>query len=448
MSEQNFDLVIRGGQAVMPSGIVSADIGIVGERIVSIGDLACAKASATFEARGLHVLPGVIDTHVHFREPGHLEKEDMETGSRAALLGGVTAVFEMPNTNPPTTTRETIADKLKRAEARMQCDYAFYVGATAENAASLGELEMLPGVAGVKAFLGSSTGSLLLDKEPDIIAALKSGKRRMAVHSEDEARLKERAKLAMPGDPSTHPIWRDVETAVRSTTRILGLAREAKRRLHVLHVTSAEELPLLAEARAFATVEAAVPHLTLAAPDCYRRLGAYAQINPPIREARHRDALWQAVREGLIDTLGSDHAPHTRQDKEGIYPQTASGLTGVQTLVTIMLDHVNSGRLSLERFADIASAGPARVFGIANKGRIARGYDADFTIVDMAARRRIENAQIASRCGWTPYDGMTTIGWPVATILRGRVVMRDGALEAASKGRPLDFLEVNAAPAA
>src|SRR6266700_1665154 len=323
MSEA-FDLLIRGGICVTPSGIASADVGIRSGRIAAIGALSHASASEMFEAQGLHVLPGIIDTHVHFREPGDLEKEDMKTGSRAAVLGGVTAVFDMPNTNPPTTARLHVEDKLRRAAARMYCDHAFYVGASPENIGDLAQLEQLPGVAGVKAFLGSSTGSLLLDKEDDILAALRGGRRRLAVHSEDEARLRARAKLAMPGDPRTHPVWRDVETARISTERVLRLARSAGRRLHVLHVTTAEELPLIAAARDIATLEAAVPHLTLAAPECYERLGAYAQINPPIRDARHREALWQAMAEGLIDVVGSDHAPHCHADKSGIYPQTAS----------------------------------------------------------------------------------------------------------------------------
>ena len=440
MSE-TFDLLIRGGTCVTPSGIAAADVGVKAGRIAAIGALSQADAGEVFDARGLHVVPGVIDTHVHFREPGNLEKEDMETGSRAALLGGVTAVFDMPNNNPPTTTRLQVEDKLKRAAARMYCDHAFYVCASPDNIGALPELERLPGVAGVKAFLGSSTGSLLLDKEELILAALKSGSRRISVHSEDEARLRARAKLAMPGDPRTHPVWRDVETARISTERVLRLARMAGRRLHVLHVTTAEELPLIAAARDIATLEAAVPHLTLASPECYERLGTYAQINPPIREARHREALWQAMAQGLIDVVGSDHAPHTRADKSGIYPQTPSGLTGVQTLVTIMLDHVNAGRMSLERFVDVTSAGPARVFAIAGKGRIAQGYDGDFTIVDLRAKRRIENRWIASRSGWTPYDGMETAGWPVATILRGRVVMREGALVDTPGGQALRFLE-------
>ena len=440
MSE-SFDLVIRGGVCATSMGLLSADVGIRGSRIAALGSLSGVKAAEIFEARGLHVLPGVIDTHVHFREPGHLEKEDMETGSTGALLGGVTAVFEMPNTNPPTTTRALIEDKLARACERMRCDHAFYVGASNENIGALSELERLPGVAGVKAFLGSSTGTLLLDKEEAILSALKSGRRRMAVHSEDEARLKERANLAMPGDPRTHPIWRDAEVARRSTERVLKLARAAGRRLHILHASTADEMPLLADARDIATVETAVPHLTLSAPECYERLGAYAQMNPPIREESHRAALWQAIGDGLIDVVGSDHAPHTRVEKDGLYPQTPSGLPGVQTLVTIMLDHVNKGRLTLERIVELTSAGPARVFGVAGKGRIARGYDADFAIVDLGAKRRIENRWIASRCGWTPHDGMETTGWPVATILRGSIVMRDGALQGSPQGRPLRCLE-------
>lgn len=437
----SFDLLIRGGTCVTPNGIEEVDIGVIGSRIVAVGALAGAKAAEELDAKGLHVLPGVIDTQVHFREPGNEHKEDLESGSHAAVLGGVTAVFEMPNTNPPTTTRLALEDKLARAKGRMHCDYAFYAGATPENVGALGTLEQMPGVAGVKAFLGSSTGTLLLNREEDIFAALKAGHRRMAVHSEDEARLRERKPLAKQGDVRTHPFWRDVETAQFSTERVLRLAKQAGRRVHVLHVTTEEELPLLAGARDFATVETTPQHLTLAAPECYDRLGTYAQMNPPIRESRHREALWRAVNDGLIDVIGSDHAPHSREEKEKAYPDSPSGMPGVQTLVTILLDHVNAGRLSLERFVDLTSAGAARIFGIASKGRIARGYDADFTIVDVNAKRKIENSWIASKCGWTPFDGMTTTGWPVATVIRGRTIVRDGALTASGQGVPVRFVE-------
>ncbi|HEY4987106.1 MAG TPA: dihydroorotase, partial [Bradyrhizobium sp.] len=307
-----FDLLIRGGIVATPNGIAEGDIGVTAGKIAALGSLSGAKAAETFDAKGLHVLPGVIDSQCHFREPGNAHKEDLESGSRAAVLGGVTGVFEMPNTNPPTTTRAAIEDKLSRAANRMHCDYAFYVGATPANIGALAELERMPGVAGVKAFLGSSTGTLLLDHETDIAAMLRAGRRRVAVHSEDEERLRQRKHLALKGDPRSHPVWRDAEVARLSTERVIRLARAAGRRLHVLHVTTADEIPLLAGARELVTAETTPQHLTLVAPECYERLGTYAQMNPPIREAHHRDALWAAVTDGVIDVIGSDHAPHTR----------------------------------------------------------------------------------------------------------------------------------------
>jgi dihydroorotase len=439
--KESFDLLIRGGVVATPNGIAPADIGVIGGRIAAIGSLAGAAAAEIFEAKGLHVLPGVMDTQVHFREPGNEHKEDLATGSLAAILGGVTSVFEMPNTAPPTTTRAAIQDKLLRAKSRMHCDHAFYVGATPANIGALAELERMPGVCGIKAFLGSSTGTLLLNKEEDILAMLKAGKRRVAVHSEDEDRMIARKHLAERGRPQTHPVWRDAEAARMSTERVLRLAKQAGRRLHVLHITTGDEIALLAGAKDFSTAETTPQHLTLSAPDCYERLGTYAQMNPPIRDESHRQALWTAVKEGVIDVIGSDHAPHTREEKDRIYPDTPSGMPGVQTLATILLDHVNKGNLTLERFIDLTSAGPQRIFGIAGKGRIARGYDADFTIVDMGLTRTIENRWIASRCGWTPFDGMTTKGWPVATILRGTTVMRDFAATGPAAGKPVRFVE-------
>ena len=440
MSE-TFDLLIRGGIAATVNGIAEADIGVKDGRIAAIGSFPHAKAAEIFEAKGLHVLPGAIDSQTHMREPGNEHKEDLETGSRAAVLGGITGVFEMPNTSPPTTNVAAIEDKLKRAANRMHCDYAFYAGATPANIPELAILEKMPGVCGIKAFLGSSTGTLLLNKPEDILAALKSGTRRVAVHSEDEDRLIQRKHLAERGRPVTHPVWRDVEAARVSTERVLRLAKQAGRRLHVLHVTTGDEIPLLAAAKDFATAETTPQHLTLSAPECYERLGTYAQMNPPIRDESHRQALWAAVRDGVIDVIGSDHAPHTREEKDKIYPDTPSGMPGVQTLVTLLLDHVNKGNMSLARFVDLTAHGPQRIFGLASKGRIARGWDADFTIVDMNHSRKIENSWIASRCGWTPFDGMTTKGWAVAAILRGQFVMRDFALAKASQGKPLRFVE-------
>ena len=441
MSE-SFDLVVEGGTCLTPAGRVAADIGVRGARIASIGDLSGAKAAARFAAKGLHVLPGVIDTQVHFREPGLEHKEDLETGTRGAALGGVTGIFEMPNTNPTTSDGAALADKLRRARGRAWCDHAFYVGATGDNAGLLARIEGLPGCCGVKIFMGASTGSLLVADDAHIEIVLRAGRRRVAIHAEDEPRMQERrALIKAGGGPAQHPVWRDEESALRATTRALALARKTGRPVHILHVTSAAEMPLLAQHKDIASVEVTPQHLTLAAPECYERLGTLAQMNPPVRDARHREALWRGLADGIVDVIGSDHAPHTREEKAKPYPASPSGMTGVQTLVPIMLDHVAAGRLSLERFVDLTSAGPQRLFNIAGKGRIALGYDADFTIVDLAHRRRIENSWIASRAGWTPFDGMTVTGWPRATIIRGRIVMHDDELQDAPAGEPIRFVD-------
>lgn len=439
---ETFDLALIGGHCWTLDGLRKVDIGVRAGRIAKLGPISPMAAGEVIKAEGLTILPGVIDSQVHFREPGPTHKEDLETGTRAAVLGGVTAIFEMPNTQPPTIDAAQLAEKLERARNRAWCDHAFFVGAAAANARELGDLERLPGCSGVKIFMGSSTGSLLVPDDETLEAVLRSGHRRIAIHSEDEQRLKERAAIAQSsGDPVSHPEWRDVETARRATERILKLARKTGRRIHVLHITTAEEMVLLAGAKDIATVEVTPQHLTLEAPDCYRRLGTKAQMNPPIREARHREALWQAIDQGIVDCIGSDHAPHTMEEKAKPYPASPSGMPGVQTLLPLLLNHMAEGRLGLGRLVDLTSAGPARIYNVAGKGRIAQGYDADFTLVDLAAERRIENTWLASKCGWSPFDGMKIKGWPMMTIIRGHVVMRDGSVQDKAIGKPVRFAE-------
>ncbi len=438
---ETFDLVLKGATVVNHDGAGVRDVAIRDGRIAGLGALGAAIAAEVVDARGLHILPGVIDTQVHFREPGLEHKEDLETGSRAAVLGGVTAVFEMPNTKPLTTSAATLADKVARAKNRMFCDFAFYVGATRENIGEIPQLERLEGSAGIKVFMGSSTGDLLVDDEATLARIVSGISRRAAFHAEDEARLKARMGLRRPGDPSSHSEWRDPEAALIATTRLVGLAERYKKCVHVLHVSTAEEMAFLAAHKGWASVEVTPHHLTLVAPDCYRELGTYAQMNPPVRDDRHRQALWAALASGVVDVLGSDHAPHAREEKDHAYPNSQSGMTGVQTLLPIMLDHVNSGRLTLSRFVDLTSAGPQRLFGIRGKGRIAVGYDADLTVVDMKREETITNAWIASRCGWTPYDGRPVKGWPVGTIVRGRKVVWDGAIAGPAQGAPVAFFE-------
>ena len=435
-----YDLVLKGGTVVNHDGIGVRDVAVREGRIAEIGDIPADRAAEAIDCAGLHVLPGVIDSQVHFREPGLEHKEDLESGSRAAVLGGVVAVFEMPNTAPPTTSAAALADKVARARNRMHCDFAFWIGATRENIDRLGELELCEAAAGVKVFMGSSTGDLLVEDDEGIEAILRAVRRRPAFHSEDEDRLRQRKALRRDGDPSSHCEWRDAETALFSTRRLVSLARRCGRRIHVLHVSTAQEMRFLAEHKDIASVEVTPHHLTLSGED-YHRLGTRIQMNPPVRDATHREALWFGLRQGVADIVGSDHAPHTLEEKAASYPASPSGMPGVQTTVPIMLDHVNAGRLSLARFVDMTSAGPARLFGMAGKGRLAVGHDADLTLVDLKRRRMITDEWIASRCGWTPYAGKTVTGWPVGTIVRGRRVMWEGELVTAATGRPVRFGE-------
>ncbi len=436
---ETYDLLFKGGTVVNHDGIGARDLAVRDGRIAAIGTINAQSAGEVIEASGLTILPGVIDSQVHFREPGLTHKEDLETGSRGAVLGGVTTVFEMPNTNSNTTTPEALSDKVARAHHRMFCDFAFYVGGTEDNVDDIAELERLPGSAGIKVFIGSSTGTLLVDDEVNLERIIAKISRRAAFHAEDEARLNARKDLRIPGDPSSHPVWRDEEAALIATKRLVGLAEKHGKRVHVLHISTAAEMEYLSHHKEWASVEVTPHHLTLVAPDCYERLGTYCQMNPPVRDAKNQAGLWAGLANGTVDVLGSDHAPHTREEKEHPYPQSHSGMTGVQTLLPIMLDHVNAGRLSLERLVDLTSHGPQRLFGLRGKGRIAVGYDADLAIVDLNHPETITNERIASRCGWTPYHDKAVTGWPVGTVVRGTKVMWEGEILGAGAGETARF---------
>ena len=431
------DLKLTGGTVHTPGGPVRADVGVSGGRIVAIGTV--GDAGRAIDCTGLDILPGVIDTQVHFREPGLVHKEDLESGSVAAVMGGVTGVFEMPNTKPNTDSAEAIADKLARAKDRMWCDHAFYVGATHHNPAALAELERMPGTAGVKIFMGASTGDLLVSDDATLAQVLAHGTRRVAIHAEDEDRMNAREGERVTGDASSHPVWRDDESAILATRRILGLARAAGRRIHVLHVTTPAELELLGQNKDIATCEVTPQHLTLAGEEAYPRLGTLAQMNPPIRSGAHRDGLWHWLNQGVPDVIGSDHAPHTLEEKSKPYPASPSGMPGVQTLLPLLLDHAAHGRLSLQRVIELTSAGAQRIFGIVGKGRIVAGYDADFTVVDLKKRWTIEDKWLASRSGWSPFTGMALTGKPIGTIVRGQVAMWEDQLGERATGAPIRF---------
>lgn len=437
MTTNSPELVLAGGMVHTPSGGEITDVAVRDGKIIGIGSY--PDAARRIDCTGLDVLPGVIDSQVHFREPGLEHKEDLETGSMAAVLGGITAVFEMPNTSPNTDSADRVSDKLKRAHHRMHCDHAFYVGATGANAEELAELERIPGTAGVKVFMGASTGDLLVAEDEPLARVLASGSRRVAIHAEDEARMQSRQDLRFEGDPASHPVWRDDESAMLATKRIIKLAREAKRPIHILHISTPAEFEYISQHRDIATCEVTPQHLTLAAEEAYPKLGTFAQMNPPIRSKAHRDGLWHWVQQGVPDVIGSDHAPHTREEKAKSYPASPSGMPGVQTLLPLMLDHVANGRMTLERLIEMTSTSVQRIFGLVGKGRIAFGYDADFTLVDRNGSFTISEDWLASRCGWSPFTGMELKGRVVGTIIRGNVAMWEAELADEAKGEALRF---------
>jgi dihydroorotase len=434
----NFNLIIKNGSCYINGKLEQTDIAINNGKIEKIGKLSL-NSSKVFDATDKIVLPGIIDTQVHFREPGSTDREDLESGSRAAVLGGVTSVFEMPNTNPPTSNLIEFNKKLDLAKNRMHCNYAFYFGATPENVDQLAKLKGLEGCCGVKLFAGSSTGKLLVDKEKDIEKVISNSDRIVSIHSEDEEILNLRKKFIKEGDVHSHPEWRNAECAMSSTRRVVKIAERYNKQIHVLHVTTKEEVDFLAMHKKNVTFEITPQHLTLYAPDCYDKLGSFAQMNPPIRKKEHFDRLWVAVKNSVVDVLGSDHAPHSKEDKNKKYPASPSGMPGVQTILPIMLDHINNEKLSLDQLVKLMCENPCKIFGIKRKGYLKEGYDADLTIIDMNKSVTIKNEMIASKCGWTPFDNYKVKGFPVATIVNGSIVMKDGKVVAESLGKPLEF---------
>ena len=435
----SFDLILKNGTVYTPEATEITDIAVKDGKIVDFGSF--DNAEEIIDCTNLFVFPGLIDTQCHFREPGGEHKETLETGTLSAALGGVTGIFEMPNTNPLTITPEAMEFKLKKAHETSYVDFAFYFGGTAEYAEHLSEWENIDGVCGIKIFMGASNGDLLSATDEEIDAIVANGKRVIAVHAEDESIMNEN-KVTILGDSNDvamHYKWRSEESCLNATKRIVSIAKKYSRKVHILHITTAQEMAFLKANKDIASAEVLANHLTLHAPDCYDMFGTLAQQNPPIREKHHQDALWAAVADGTVDIVASDHAPHTLDEKSGTYPNTPSGTPGVQTLIPIMLNHVHEGRLSYERLVDLMAYGPYKIHKIKNKCLIRKGFNADFTVVDPKAEHIISNAEQASKSGWTPYDGKKVVGFPTMTIIGGKTIMRDGEIT----GRSNNQIEFN-----
>jgi len=443
MSSQEVDLLVSGGKIVEADGVREEDILLSGGKVAARGQgLEAPEGCEVIDATGKLVFPGLVDSQVHFREPGFPHKEDIATGALAAIAGGVTAFCEMPNTNPPTTDPAALEDKLARARGRAAADHAFFLGATEENADKLCDWENAPGCAGIKVFMGSSTGTLLVPDDATLERVLRSGSRRVAVHSEDDPMLKEAyANLGEEISVVDHPTVRSVECAVRSTTRLLDLVEKTDRKVHLLHVSTAEEVEILRERDLgeLVTAEVTPNHLFLTAPHCYEEYGSYAQMNPPVRDARHQEVIRGALADGTITCIGSDHAPHTAEEKAKPYPYCPSGIPGVQTILPLLMTAVRDGWLRAEDVSRVASKAACDIYGIEGKGSLSVGSDADVAIFDPEERGPLQLDWLRSRVAWSPFVGMELAGWPTTTILRGRVAYKDHALVGEPAGQPLRY---------
>ncbi len=431
-------ILIRNARIARPDGSTfEGDLLCHDGVIERIAPQISSAADETIEAGGNLLLPGVIDPQVHFREPGKEYKEDLGSGSRAAVKGGVTSFLEMPNTDPPTTSQAALDDKLRRAAEKCVANYGFFIGATPDN---LDQINRANPACGIKIFMGASTGSLLVDKAEDLERIFANGSRLIAVHAEDEAHIRERReRFKDRHDVAVHSEIRDNECALRATQLALDLSKKYRRRLHILHLSTHEEVELLRRDKpAWVTAEVIPNHLLLNVND-YARLGALVQMNPPIRRPEDNAALWAGLRDGAIDFIATDHAPHTLEEKRKPYPQSPAGMPGVETSLPLMLTEMKAGRCTLAEIQKWMCHGPAAAYGIRHKGKILEGWDADLTLVDIEHARAVRNGEMFTKVRWSPFDGRDLTGWPICTIVGGQVAFDRGKIRDDVRGRPLTF---------
>ncbi len=427
-SEPTMDghLLIQNASLVLPNRIVLGDLRVANGSIKTVaegGGLDGCDGEIVIDGTGLHLIPGAIDPHVHFREPGHPEKEDLESGSRAAAAGGVTAFLDMPNNIPNATNREILQEKIALADKKAVTHHGFFIGATKDNVSDLQSVEGMDGVCGIKIFMGSSTGDLLVHEQKHLDDIFANTGGIIATHAEDESRLQQRiAEFGNRTDIASHAECRDVECAFLATKRAAALAKDHAHRLHIVHLTSAKEADWLEKNKGeLITTEVCTQHLTFDQDDV-KELGERVLMNPPIRYTEDKETLWKRLKDGTIDCVVTDHAPHTLEAKSLGYPKAPAGMPGVETSLPLMLTHAMDGRCSVMDVVDWMCAGPAKVYGMQKKGSLIEGFDGDLALVDLQTRRTITDSDTWTKVGWTPYAGMELTGWPIYTIVDGNVV--------------------------
>lgn len=432
-------LLIRHARIILPNGeLMIGDVLTRDRQIVEVAPtISQAIVTTEIDAQGLTLLPGVIDPQVHFREPGLEYKEDLFTASCACAKGGVTSFLEMPNTRPLTTTQLALDDKLQRASNKCLVNYGFFIGATAEN---LPDLLLAKPTPGIKIFMGSMHGQLLVDGETALEAIFAKGDRLIAVHAEDQARINQRRQeFAGIHDPAVHSQIQDNQAALLATQLALKLSQKYQRRLHILHMSTAEEADLLRQEKpSWVTAEVTPQHLLLNT-NAYEQIGTLAQMNPPLRSPHDNEVLWQALRDGVIDFIATDHAPHTLAEKAQEYPNSPSGMPGVETSLALMLTAAMEGRCTVAQVVNWMSKNVAEAYRIPNKGAIAPGYDADLVLVDLNTYRPVRREELLTKCGWSPFEGWNLTGWAVTTIVGGEIVYDKGQLNTQVRGQALTF---------
>ncbi|MDB9535357.1 dihydroorotase [Dolichospermum planctonicum CS-1226] len=433
-------LLIRHAEIILPNGeSMIGDVLTQGRQIVQLGqEITNAAPTHEIDARGLTLLPGVIDPQVHFREPGLEHKEDLFTASCACAKGGVTSFLEMPNTRPLTISQSALDDKLQRAASKCLVNYGFFIGATGDNLPDLLSASPTPGI---KVFMGSMHGQLLVSQEEVLEAIFAQGNRLIAVHAEDQARINQRKQeFAGIKDPAIHSQIQDNQAALLATQLALKLSKKYQRRLHILHMSTAEEAELLRHDKpSWVTAEVTPQHLLLNT-SAYATIGSLAQMNPPLRSPHDNEVLWQALRDGIIDFIATDHAPHTLAEKAQTYPNTPSGMPGVETSLPLMLTAAMAGKCTVAQVVQWMSKAVAVAYGIPNKGEISPGYDADLVLVDLKNYREVKREEVLSKCGWSPFEGWNLTGWPVTTIVGGEIVYDHGQVNTQIRGQALTFL--------
>ena len=417
---------ITDAQVVLPTEICKTSVLVEDDRIAVIDAAVHTEADEVVSANGLHLIPGVIDDQVHFREPGLEHKEDLRTASRACAKGGVTSYFEMPNTNPSTITVQRLDEKLQLAASKSVVNYAFYVGATPDNVEELQQAKRTPGI---KIFIGSSTGQLLVDEQAALERIFAETTLPITAHCEDETTVRaNKERFADSTDVADHSKIRNREAAIIATRRAIDLATRYKHQFHVLHVTTADEIPLIADSPDWVTAEACSPHLFFTQDD-YERLGTKIQGNPSVKTSADQAALWQALHDGVIRVVATDHAPHTMEEKNQSYPKSPSGMPSIENSLALMLNAANENKCSLEQVVRWMCEAPADIWHVANKGRIEVGYDADLVLIDLAKETAVRDEDQLTKCGWSPWHGTTLKGWPVRTWVMGNEVFRDNGAD-------------------